>query len=316
MKILVLGAGAMGGYYGARLIEAGADVTFLVRPGRAQALERLGLAVRSELGDFHRPVRTVLAGEVDAQDDPQYDLVLLACKAYDLDAAIAAISPAVGRGTAVLPLLNGLAAYDRLDHRFGRERVLGGVSYIATTLAADGTVLHAGRMDRLVVGPRAAQTSALAAEFHALVSRAAGTREVSGAIEQELWNKWAMIAAGAVMTCLMRGTVADIMKTQDGRRLMLDAMAECRTVAQLCGHAIPEPVADAIQARLMDSSSTWAASMMRDIAQGAPRIEADAIVGDLIARAAERGRDLPLSRTAYCHLQVYEYQRAAQQAAG
>jgi 2-dehydropantoate 2-reductase len=160
MKILVLGAGAMGGYYGARLIEAGADVTFLVRPGRAQALEREGLAVRSELGDFHRPVRTVQAGEVDAQ----YDLVLLACKAYDLDDAIAAISPAVGRGTAILPLLNGLSAYDRLDHRFGRERVLGGVSYIATTLAADGTVLHAGRMDRLVVGPRAAQTSALAAE--------------------------------------------------------------------------------------------------------------------------------------------------------
>ncbi|WP_042878570.1 ketopantoate reductase family protein [Cupriavidus necator] len=312
MKILVLGAGAMGGYYGARLIESGADVTFLVRPGRAQALERHGLAVRSELGDFHRPVRTVLAGEVDAQ----YDLVLLACKAYDLDDAIAAISPAVGRGTAVLPLLNGLAAYDRLDHRFGRECVLGGVSYIATTLAADGTVLHAGRMDRLVVGPRAAQTSALATEFHALVSRAAGTREISGAIEQELWNKWAMIAAGAVMTCLMRGTVADIMKTQDGRRLMLDAMAECRTVAQLCGHAIPEPVADAMQGRLLDSSSTWAASMMRDIAQGAPLIEADAIVGDLIARAAERGRDLPLSRTAYCHLQVYERQRAAQQTAG
>ncbi|RDK05147.1 2-dehydropantoate 2-reductase [Cupriavidus lacunae] len=312
MKILVLGAGAMGGYYGARLIEAGADVTFLVRPGRAQALERHGLVVRSELGDFHRPVSTVLAGEVDAQ----YDLVLLACKAYDIDDAITAISPAVGSGTAVLPLLNGLGAYDRLDHRFGRERVLGGVSYIATMLATDGTVLHAGRVDRLVVGPRAAQTSALAADFHALVSRAAGTRELSGAIAQELWNKWAMIAAGAVMTCLMRGTVADIMKTQDGRRLMLDAMAECLTVAQLCGHAIPEPVADAMQGRLLDSSSTWAASMMRDIAQGAPRIEADAIVGDLIDRAAERGRDLPLSRMAYCHLQVYQGQRAAQQAAG
>jgi hypothetical protein len=105
-----------------------------------------------------------------------------------------------------------------------------------------------------------------------------------------------MIAAGAIMTCLMRGTVADIMQTQDGRRLMLDAMAECQAVAQLCGHPIPEPVSDAIQGRLLDSSSTWAASMMRDIAQGAPRIEADAIVGDLVACAAERGRDLPLSR--------------------
>ncbi|MBP0618770.1 2-dehydropantoate 2-reductase [Cupriavidus consociatus] len=311
MKILVLGAGAMGGYYGARLIEAGADVTFLVRPARAQALERHGLAVGSELGDFHRPVKAVLAGQVDAQ----YDLILLACKTYDLADAIRAVSPAVGRDTAVLPLLNGLGAYDSLDQCFGRERVLGGVAYIATTLAADGTVMHAGRMDRLVVGPRAAQASAMAAEFHALLSRAAGTREVSGAIEQELWNKWAMIAAGAVMTCLMRGSVADIMTTQDGRRLMLDAMAECRTVARLCGHAIPEPVVAAMQSRLLDETSTWAASMMRDIAQGATRIEADAIVGDLIRRGAAHGNELPLSRTAYCHLQVYERQRAAAQAA-
>nr|WP_315594529.1 2-dehydropantoate 2-reductase [uncultured Cupriavidus sp.] len=307
MKILVLGAGAMGGYYGARLIEAGADVTFLVRHGRAQALKRSGLIVRSELGDFERQVSTVQAGELDAT----YDLVLLACKAYDLDDAIAAITPAVGPRTAILPLLNGVGAYDRLDHCLGRERVLGGVSYIATTLAADGTILHAGRMDRLVVGARTAQMSALATEFHALVSRAAGTREISGAIDQELWNKWAMIAAGAIMTCLMRGTVADIMRTQDGRRLMLEAMAECRIVAELCGHAIPAPVAEAIQTRLLDSSSTWAASMMRDIAQGAPRIEAEAIVGDLVARAADRGRDLPLSRVAYCHLQVYENQRAS-----
>ncbi|SOZ38980.1 ketopantoate reductase family protein [Cupriavidus neocaledonicus] len=311
MKILVLGAGAMGGYYGARLIEAGADVTFLVRPGRAQALKRQGLAVRSELGDFHRPVRTVLAG----QAYPQYDLILLACKTYDLADAIQAVSPAVGRDTAVLPLLNGMGAYDSLDQCFGRQRVLGGVAYIAATLAADGTVLHAGRADRLIVGARAGQASAIAAEVHALLSRAAGTREVSGAIEQELWNKWTMIAAGAVMTCLMRGSVGDIMKTQDGRRLMLDAMAECRSVARACGHAISEPVVATMQSRLLDDTSTWAASMMRDIAQGAPRIEADAIVGDLIRRAAAQGNEVPLSRTAYCHLQVYERQRAAAQAA-
>jgi 2-dehydropantoate 2-reductase len=106
------------------------------------------------------------------------------------------------------------------------------------------------------------------------------------------------------------------MKTQDGRRLMLDAIAECRTVAQLHGHAIPEPVVAAMQARLLDEASTWAASMMRDIAQGAPRIEADVIVGDLIKRAAGYGHELPLSRAAYCHLQVYQGQRAAHQTAG
>lgn len=307
MKILVLGAGGMGGYYGARLIEAGADVTFLVRPQRADALARHGLRMRSELGDFEAPVRRVMAGDTGHG----YDLVLLACKTYDLDAAMDAIAPAVTGHAAVLPLLNGLSAYDALDRRFGRARVLGGVSYIATTLAADGAISHAGRVDKLIVGARSADTEALARDFHALISRTPGVRALSADIDQALWNKWAMIAAGALMTCLMRGTVGDIVKTRDGRALMEQAIDECRSVAELAGHALPDDVLADVRGRLLDESSTWAASMMRDIAQGAPRIEADAIVGDLIARAAQSGIDLPLSRIAYCHLQVYEGRQRA-----
>lgn len=302
MKILVLGAGGMGGYYGARLMEAGADVSFLVRPARADALTHHGLRVRSELGDVHRRVRTVGAGDVEAR----YDLVLLACKTYDLDAAMDAVAPAVGRHAGILPLLNGLSAYDHLDRRFGRERVLGGVSYIATTLEPDGSVTHAGRLDKLLVGARAAGTEELAASFHALIARTPGVRGLSDEIAQELWNKWVMIAAGAVMTCLMRGNVAAILKTRDGRRLMEQAIEECGTVAALAGHPLPERVTADLRARLLDDTSMWAASMMRDIAQGARRIEADAIVGDLIARAEQAGHDLPLSRVAYCHLQVYQ----------
>ncbi|PLP99171.1 2-dehydropantoate 2-reductase [Cupriavidus pauculus] len=307
MKILVLGAGGMGGYYGARLIEAGADVTFLVRPQRAEALARHGLRVRSELGNFEGAVRTVVADEVGSG----HDLVLLACKTYDLDAAIDAIAPAMTGGAAVLPLLNGLSAYDTLDRRFGRDHVLGGVSYIATTLAPDGSILHAGRVDKLIVGARTQDTQPLADGFHALVSRTPGVRALSTDIDQELWNKWVMIAAGALMTCLMRGTVGDIVRTRDGRALMEQAIDECRGVAELSGHALSAGVLADVRGRLLDETSTWAASMMRDIAQGATRIEADAIVGDLIARAAQAGIDLPLSRTAFCHLQVYQGRQAA-----
>ncbi|WER47497.1 2-dehydropantoate 2-reductase [Cupriavidus sp. WKF15] len=305
MKILVLGAGGMGGYYGARLIEAGADVTFLVRPARADALAHHGLRVRSDLGDFRGSVKTVVA------DDPGagYDLVLLACKSYDIDAAMDAIAHSVVEGgAAVLPLLNGLSVYDQLDRRFGRDRVLGGVSYIATTLAADGAISHAGRADKLLVGARTQQGQTLAAEFHRLISRTPGIRGLSPDIGQELWNKWVMIAAGALMTCLMRGTVGDIMKTRDGRRLMEQAIDECNAVAALCGYPLPPRVAAEMRDRLLDDASTWAASMMRDIARNAGQIEADAIVGDLLARAATVGRDLPLSRIAYCHLQVYQGQ--------
>ncbi|MGN5476723.1 2-dehydropantoate 2-reductase N-terminal domain-containing protein [Cupriavidus basilensis] len=241
MKILVLGAGAMGGYYGARLIEAGADVTSPAwRPGRAQALERDGPTVRSELGDFRGPVRN---GTLVSQGDAQYDIVLLACKAYDLADAIRAISPAVGPGTAVLPLLNGIGAYDQLDQCFGKARVLGGVPYHARPRwRRTAPSFTPGRGDRTSGRARAPQASALAADFPRWRRSPQVRAELSDAIGQELWNKWAMIAAGAVMTCLMRGIVGDIMKTQDGRRLMLEAMAECHTVAQLCGHAIPAPV--------------------------------------------------------------------------
>jgi 2-dehydropantoate 2-reductase len=141
MKILILGAGAIGGYYGARLIQAGADVTFAVRPRRFDALSRKGLEVRSQLGDFAAPVHTILATEIHGH----YDIVVLACKGYDLDEAIDNILPAVGPDSAVLPFLNGLGAYARLDARFGREKVLGGVAYIATELKADGRLRIMGQ---------------------------------------------------------------------------------------------------------------------------------------------------------------------------
>ncbi|CAG2161135.1 2-dehydropantoate 2-reductase [Cupriavidus numazuensis] len=302
MKILVLGAGGMGGYYGARLIQVGADVTFLVRPQRGESLTRYGLRVRSELGDFEGPVRTVMAEDVG----DGYDIILLTCKNYDLDAALDAIAPAVTGETLILPLVNGLEAYDKLDRRFGKERVLGGVSYIATTLATDGSIFHAGGLDKLIVGSRMKSADAKASEFYALVSRTPGLRHLSNDIEQDLWNKWSTLAAGALMTCLMRGTVGDIMKARDGRKLMGQAISECAQVAELAGHALPENVLADARSRLLDESSAWAASMMRDIAQGATRIEADAIVGDLIRRAETAGVTLPLCQVAYCNLQVYE----------
>ncbi len=122
VKILILGAGGIGGYFGGRLAASGADVTFLVRPGRREQLQRDGLRVQSALGDLQIPVTTVLAADVR----PVFDLVLLTCKAYDLDSAMDAIAPAMHGPAAVVPLLNGIAHVARLDERFGRARVVGG----------------------------------------------------------------------------------------------------------------------------------------------------------------------------------------------
>jgi 2-dehydropantoate 2-reductase len=305
MKILVLGAGAIGGYYGARLIEAGADVTFLVRPGRAQKLAENGLQIQSALGDFQQQVKIVTSDAVQAD----YDLVLLTCKAYDLAQAMEAIAPAVGKKTGILPFLNGLSVYDRLDAKFGKSRVLGGVAYIATMLDNTGKIIHQGLGDTALVGARSQEMAACAKDIHALLAATPGVRKLSDSIDQALWNKWIAIATGAMMTCLMRGSVGEILATQDGRALMLRAMSECGAVAAASGYALPAEATMQMEGMLLDEKSKWAASMARDIGQGVARLEADDIVGDIVQRTTRFKQDAPLARAAYCHLQVYQAQK-------
>jgi 2-dehydropantoate 2-reductase len=311
MKILVLGAGAIGGYYGARLLRAGADVTFLVREGRAATLARDGLIVHSDLGDIRSGVTVATAGTVQ----PEYDLVLLACKTYDLGSAMDAIAPAMGPRTAILPLLNGLAAYSALDARFGRARVLGGVAYIAVSLMPDGEIFHAGGNDTVIIGSRVAESKDVAAALFETIGRTPGVRRLSGNIEQDLWNKWAAIAAGAAMTSLMRGTIGEILTSNDGASLVKQAMGECAAVAQRSGFPLPEAALQAMDALLLTEGSGWAASMARDIGSGAAQIEADDLLGDMLRRATDLGLATPLLRAAFCHLQVYQQQHGSRSGA-
>ena len=309
MKILILGAGAIGGYYGARLIEAGADVTFLVRPQRQALLAQQGLIVDSELGRFAAPVKTVTAEDIAADAAPVFDLVLLTCKTYDLPQAMEAIAPAMHADTKILPFLNGIAAYDQLDARFGKNRVLGGVAYIATMLTPQGAITHMGKNDTVLIGHRSPEALETAGILHALFAQSQGVRKLSGDIEQALWDKWVMITAGAAICCLMRGAIKDILHTQDGKRLTEQAIEECAAVARHAGHPMSPAAIETMRGLLLDADSPWAASMMRDIRQDAPRLEADAVVGDMLRRATQFGVDAMLIRTAYCHLQVYMEQK-------
>lgn len=310
MRILVLGAGAIGGYYGARLLQAGADVTFAVRARRRETLVRDGLVVHSTLGDFASPVKTIDAKAIDGP----YDAVLLACKGYDLAEAIDDIAPAIGRDSVVLPFLNGLGVYSMLDQHFGRARVLGGVAYIATQMDANGAILHMGAGDVVLLGARGEGRKAeeAARALHALFQASQGTRVLAPDIVQALWDKWAMLAAGAALTCLMRGSIAQIHATTPGAALVERAIAEAQAVAAGDGHIIQGEGAARIRKLLLDPASAWMASMARDIAQGAKRIEHEEIVGDMLILARRHGVDTPLLDAAYCHLQVYSAQAAKQ----
>jgi 2-dehydropantoate 2-reductase len=303
MRWLVLGAGAVGGYFGGRLAEAGRDVTFLVRGARAGALAEHGLTVHSPLGDCHVPVKVATADRLGGP----YDVVLLTAKHYDLDGAIEAIRPAVGSETAVLPLLNGLVHLDRLDAAFGAAHVLGGVAYVGAVLLPDGTIRHVNRLSAIAQGERGGgggvseRTRAIAAEF-------AGSKAdapASDNIALEMWEKFVFISAMAGMNCLMRGTIGEIAATADGQSLMSRTLAECRAAAAAAGfRPRPEPSAR-LDAMLTETGSPNSASMRQDLEAGR-RTEADAIIGDMIRRAGGFGIATPMLRAAYCALQVHE----------
>lgn len=299
MKMLFLGAGGVGGYFGGRLVEAGADVTFLVRPARAERLQRDGLRIRSPFGDARLAVKTATADALA----PEYDLVVLAPKAYDLDDAIAAVAPAVGERASVLPLLNGMAHMDALDRRFGRERVLGGVAHIGAMLDPDGAVRHLNELHLLTAGGRDAPAARVAAQFIALCERARFDAVLSDDIVTSLWEKWVLLATLAGITTLARGSIGEIVATRDGERLVRRLHAECAAVAAAAGITIASRVHERALAMLTQRGSAATASMLRDLQSG-QRTEHDHVLGDMLARAGRSGQDAPLLAAAYCHLQV------------
>ncbi len=307
MHILVLGAGGTGGFFGGRLAQAGVDVTFLVRSTRAAQLAQDGLVIRSPLGDAAFPVQHVTADGLAAlAAEKPFDLVILSCKAYDLESAIEAIAPAVSSRTTVLPILNGLRHYATLDARFGRNAVLGGLCLISATKAPDGAVLHLAPAAKLTFGERdntgaSARVLALAAAcVQANVDHLA-----SDAIGQEQWVKYTFLTALAAGTCLMRADVGTIVGTDEGEAIMRGLYAECVAVAEAAGEPVPEKAQGIALGALTQAGSALKASMLRDLEAG-QQVEAMQIVGDMRLRAREAGVLAPLLAVAYAHLQAYE----------
>lgn len=302
MRILMLGAGATGGYFGGRLLQHGRDVTFLARQRRAQQLARDGLVIRSGSGDADLPPPpTVLAADLRAP----YDLILLSCKAYGLQQAMADIAPAVGPQTVILPLLNGMQQLDLLDQRFGAGHVLGGLCFIAATLDGQGVVRHLNDMHGMTFGERDGSTSERMRQISAILVGAGFDARPSQTILQDMWNKWIFLASLAGITCLLRGAIGEIVAAPGGRAAALRLLEECRAVAVHAGQAPAEGTLQRARGMLTESGSTLTASMLRDLQQGYP-IEADHVIGDMLARAEAGHVEGSLLSLVYAHLKVYE----------
>jgi len=306
MRILVVGAGAIGGYFGGRLLQAGCDVTFLVRPRRAEELKRNGLVIKSPHGDVTLPnPPTVQASALITT----FDAVLLSCKAFDLDDAIASFAPAVGPQTAILPMLNGMKHLDVLDAKFGSEHVLGGQCAIAATLDPDRHIVQLAPMQSLGFGERDGAMSDRVTAIAATFAKGNFGAAASTTILQDMWEKWIFLATLAGCTSAMRAPIGAIVASPGGRDFILGVRDEIIATATAAGYAPRAAFLKRTQPMLTAEGSKLTASMFRDILANAP-IEADQIIGDLIARADAAKSPAPRLRTIYTHLKAYEAVRA------
>ncbi len=307
MRVLIVGAGAIGGYFGGRLLELKRDVTFLVRERRSSELRHKGLRIHSRFGDaFFPSPQTVTRDELYES----FDLIILTCKAYDLEDAIASFAPAVGKQTAIFPLLNGMRHLDLLQQRFGPDRVLGGQCLIASSLYSDGEIAHLNDTHDLSFGELDGSMSERVRAIAALMEGARFQPRSSAEILQEMWEKWVFLASAAASSCLMRASVGDIQASPGGTEFVLGLIEECRSIAAAQGHAVREAPLKRMRDMLTAKGSTLTASMLRDMENNA-RIEADHIVGDLLGRAKDKGAAATLA-IAYTHMKAYENRRARQ----
>ncbi|MFC7533698.1 ketopantoate reductase family protein [Actinoplanes sp. GCM10030250] len=303
MRTLVVGAGATGGYFGGRLIQAGRDVTFLVRPGRAAALADRGLRIKGPGEETVLTPRTVTAGTIDGP----YDLVLLAVKSYSLEPALADLAPAAGTRTVIVPLLNGMRHVEAMVGAFGPERAWGGVCMIHATVDADGDIVQMTGLHRMVFGPLEGAADDRLEAVTATLTGAGFDCRASAAIVHEMWEKWVLLATMGAATTLMRASVGAINAAPGGAAFGQALAAEAVAVATAAGWA-PRAKALAMLESAISTTEPTTSSMYRDLIQGLP-VEADAIVGDMVTEAARHGVAAPLLSAAYTGLSIYSATR-------
>lgn len=309
MRFLILGAGALGGYFGARLIKGGAEVTFLVRPRRQLQLQRDGLVVHTQDGEtLSYTVHSIQQGGIDKP----FDVVLLTCKAYDLASALDAIAPAVGPGTAILPLLNGIRHIDVLQRRFGAPQVLGGITVINAALLPDGAIQQSQvRINMNHLGELDGKTSARCSAIAQALTSGGLPAEVVDNIAVSMWQKYFGYACNATLATLTRSRAGTIAKTSAGAAFVSAVISEVATVVAAEGYAVPPPIIALIKGMFSQSDSTYLPSILVDMEEGRPT-EGEHTIGDLVDRANGRGMSVPILTAARCNLQAYEINRTHQ----
>ena len=306
MKILVLGAGGIGGVFGGRLAESGSDVTFLVREKRIEQLKVQGLQIESQFGNLTLPVNAKLQAEIE----PIYDLILLTCKAFDLPAAIDSIRPAINDKTAILPLLNGLAHMDALNNAFGKKNVLGGTAKMQVTLTPTGIVKQLNDWQTITFGEQGGEESIRTNELYSLFSKTSIDAKISQNITRDMWLKMVHLATVAGMTCLMRANIGEIARTPEGSELLKKFLLLNAEIAAHAGYRPDEKFLQTYLDLFLQKDAMYEASMQRDLEKGG-QIESEQILGYMLRQCRAAGLSDALHLAAYTHVKAFEQRRDA-----
>jgi 2-dehydropantoate 2-reductase len=302
MRILIVGAGAVGGYFGGRIAQADRDVTFLVRPKRAERMQAQGLRIVSpKHGDFTLRPRTTTAAQIVSP----YDIIFLSVKSYDLAGAIDDFAPAVGPRTVIIPVLNGMHHMDVLTERFGKNAVLGGVCYVATEMDLQGRIVQLADFQSLIYGELDGEKTSRIEAVHQVFQGAGFDTAISEDILRDMWQKWVYLASIGAITCLLRGNIGEIVAVAGGADLSVSALRECAAISSSCGYPLSEEFLAKESSHLTAPASSLTSSMYRDLKQQAP-VEVDSILGDLIERGRKHGVSAPIVQAAFVSLTIYQ----------
>lgn len=302
MHVVVVGAGAVGGYFGGKLAQTGTPVTFLVRQKRYEQLRKTGLVVHSLHGDFTiQPELTVSAEEVDNPD-----VVILAIKNYHLDNAMSQLRVLVDKGAKLLPLLNGVEHMDVLIREFGPDNVLGGACYIESTLNAEGTIVHTSSMQDIVFGSLGDVSDEWLKELLYLFQASRVNVTLSDAILKAMWTKFAFLTSISGLTAAARSPIGVILDDSAARELLQNVIREVLQVAEVRGIGLPvEETANKTMEKMEHMSPTMTSSLHRDLEKGLP-LEISSLQGSVVKMGMEAGVAVPYIQSVYALLHPYE----------
>jgi 2-dehydropantoate 2-reductase len=308
MRIAVMAAGAVGGYFGARMAAAGHDVTFIARGAHLDAIRRNGLAIESTLGNLH-------LRDAKATDDPHevgpVDIVLFAVKLWDTEQAAAQAEPLVGSGTRVITLQNGIDSYERIAPILGTEQTVGGSAYIATVIASPGVISHTSPFARMLCGRMDGRADDRLTAFADAAKKAGIDIAVTSEIERELWNKFIFLSALASITAGTRQPIGVIVADDDMRALFRKFMEEARAVGTAKGIAVdPGYIDERMAFAAQTAPKTMKASMAHDLERG-NRLELDWLAGKIVALGRALHVPVPYSEAVYALLKPYRMGKMA-----